>query len=157
MSTTVSVGSVRWGVKSSFVRYVRLIAAGTCEAAGGASLDADDVFEFPVVETTQSDGMWTLSCGGSARFNAHHGFLDVVLSRLRIELGSEGGSIGIGAGPGEWVVIATVPPASPVGSDGRLSWSGVVPSLTDVGSEVLGSVYPAGSELAPLDVALPID
>lgn len=153
MSPTVRRGVLSWQVKTSFVHYVRRIAAGTCEVADGAELDADGVFQFPLTEATRKADGWLLRFGGGARFSAHHGFLDVELRGLELMLptGAQGGALGVESAEGDRVTIATMAPAAPTEGDGVLRWASLVPCLTDAGAELFGSVYPPGSELAPLD------
>ncbi|MEV6348166.1 HtaA domain-containing protein [Actinoplanes sp. NPDC051851] len=137
-------GALRWAVKASFVRYVRVIAAGTVEASGGAVLDAADVVTFPLVTDVLAAGSRVLGFGGAVRYTAHHGALDVTLAGLRIDLGPAGGGLSIVAG-GERRIIADLP------SDGG------PPILTREGVPVFGDVYPAGTGLAPLGLDVPID
>jgi hypothetical protein len=150
----VSTGSLRWAVKSSFQRYVQVIAHGTCTAIDGAELSDDGVFTFPLAEAGLSAGARLLSFSGTARFEAHHGFLEVTLSGLRLTLGEQGGELSIaGSGP-DRVTIATLAPAAPVEERGRIHWTGLVPHLTEDGCQVFGAVYPAGTEFAPLEIGL---
>ncbi|BCY09713.1 HtaA domain-containing protein [Actinoplanes sp. L3-i22] len=134
-------GILRWAVKTSFVRYVRVIAAGTVEVTGGAVLGADDVIEFPLVAAVRVPEGRELSFGGGVRFRAHHGALDVNLTGLRLVLRPDGGHLGI-----DGLVLATLPPGREL-----------LPTLTEAGVAVFGNVYPAGTGLAPLDTAVPID
>lgn len=170
------MSSLRWAVKASFVRYVRVLAAGTVEVRDGAVLGADDVIEFPLLsdsklgdaklsdgklgDTKLSDGKLgdsklndaklgdgnaygnrVLDFGGGVRFLAHHGALDVDISGLRVVLGPGGGEISV-----DGRAIASLPGAGPL-----------VPTLTEPGVAFFGNVYPAGTGLAPLDLAVPSD
>ncbi|GAA2592431.1 hypothetical protein GCM10010435_84020 [Winogradskya consettensis] len=149
-------GALRWAVKQSFVRYVRVLAAGTCETSGGAELHPGEVIEFPLLAAARAGGRWELNFAGGVRFIAHHGALDVTLSGLRLDLGPDGGSISIAVGDNR-LTIASLPPSEPEERDRSLRWQALLPSLTEAGVEVFGSVYAAGIELAPLDAAVPID
>lgn len=150
-------GSLRWAVKSSFLHYVQVIAHGTCVASEGAEPLADGAFGFGLESAQQRDGTWRLRFAGTVRFEAHHGFLDVTLSGLEFTTGAGGGQLSIAVpGTQDRVTIATfaaVPPVTGPEPE-QVTWTGVVPYLTEAGSEVFGTVYPAGSELAPLDVRL---
>lgn len=128
--------TLRWAVKTSFVRYVKVIAAGTVEVSGGAVLGADDVLEFPLVTEVEENNNRVLTFGGAARFTAHHGALDVNLTGLRLTLRPDGGDLGV-----DGLILATLPP----GPD-------PLPSLTEAGVPIFGNVYPAGTELAPLTI-----
>jgi hypothetical protein len=149
-------GSLRWAVKPSFVHYVRVIAGGTCEAVDGAELDADGVFEFPLINASPTVDGSVLSFGGGVRFAAHHGFLDVVLRGLELTVTEGGGALAIAA-RADRVTIATVEPALPVEGAGLVRWAALTPRLTEAGAEVFGNVYPVGSELAPLDAVVRLD
>ncbi|MER5754597.1 HtaA domain-containing protein [Streptomyces sp. NPDC002088] len=154
-----SRGVLRWQVKSSFVHYVRAIAAGTCEAVDGAELDADGMFQFPLTEASRDGDGWSLHFGGGARFMAHHGFLDVELRELELTVTADarGGALGVLAAQGDRVTIATLAPAAPAEGNGVVRWPGLVPCLTDAGAELFGNVYPPGSDLAPLDALVLLD
>lgn len=153
MSVT-GTGSMRWAVKSSFQHYVQAIARGTSTVIDGAELTAGGVFEFPLTEVGQDAGTRLLSFGGTVRFEAHHGFLDVTLSGLRLALSPDRGELSIAGPASDRITIATFTPPVPVDDQGRAQWSGLVPYLTEDGSEVFGNVYPAGTEFAPLEVGL---
>ncbi len=151
----VSPGSLRWGVKSSFLRYVRVIAHGTYTVTQGARADTEDVFEFPIAGAEERGGHWVLSFSGSVRFEAHHGFLDVTLAELTLAVGPERGSLSIASPENQdRVVIATVSGAGPAVDEDWLRWPALEAELTEAGAEVFGGVYPAGTELAPLEVVL---
>ncbi|GAA2705952.1 hypothetical protein Apa02nite_066650 [Actinoplanes palleronii] len=135
------------------MRYVRVIAAGTCEATGGAVLGADDVITFPLLDAAQVDGGWRLDFGGEVRFAAHHGALDVTLAGLRLDLGPDAGALSITAGDRR-LTIAELAPAE---RDDTLRRQALPASLTEAGIPVFGNVYPAGTDLAPFDVDVAID
>lgn len=159
MSRAARRGVLRWPVKTSFVQYVRVIAAGTCEAVDGAELDADGVFQFPLAGALRDGDGWSLRFGGGARFVAHHGFLDVELRGLELTLPTDAraGWLGVTTSRGDRVTVATMAPAAPEEGDGVMRWSDLVPCLTDAGAELFGSVYQPGSELAPLDAVVLLD
>ncbi|MFJ9127800.1 HtaA domain-containing protein [Streptomyces sp. NPDC102340] len=152
-------GVLSWPVKTSFVHYVRVIAAGTCEAADGAELDADGVFQFPLAGAERGDVAWSLRFDGRARFAAHHGFLDVELRGIELTLPTDarGGVLGVLVEGGERLAIVTTAPTAPTEGNGVIRWPGLVPHLTDAGAELFGSVYPPGQELAPLDALVLLD
>jgi hypothetical protein len=143
--------ALRWAVKSSFTRYVQVVAAGRCEAADGAEASADGAFTFPLLEAAQDDGGWWFSFGGSVRFSAHHGFLDVDLRGLELRSTADGTGLSIANAEGGRVTIATMEYAVPLNDPGAPRWQGLVPRLTEAGVGVFGDVYPVGTELAPLD------
>jgi hypothetical protein len=150
-------GSLHWAVKTSFVHYVRTVAAGSCEVVDGAEMNSAGAFEFPLLEASESDEGRALSFGGGVRFSAHHGFLVVDLRSLKLTLAAAGGELGIATEEGDSVIIATMDPVTVVNDSGRVHWAGLVPRLTEAGVEVFGNVYPVGSEMAPLDAVVLLD
>lgn len=150
-------GSLCWAVKPSFVRYVETIAAGSCEAVDGAERSDDGVFEFPLLEASKGDEGRRLCFGGRVHFSAHHGFLDVDLRELELSWAADGVELSIGTAQGGRVAIATADLVAPVSGSGELRWTGFAPRLTEAGVEVFGNVYPAGSELAPVDAVVLLD
>lgn len=157
MSASTRRGSLRWAVKSSFVRYVETIAAGSREALDGAETSDDGVFEFPLLEASEGGEGRRLSFGGRVHFSAHHGFLDVDLRGLELSWAADSVELSIGTTQGGRVVIAAADPVVPVTGSGALRWTGLVPRLTEAGAEVFGNVYPPGSDLAPIDAVLLLD
>jgi hypothetical protein len=149
-------GKLRWAVRPSFVRYVQVMAGGTCAALGGAQADAAGVFEFPLTEAAETSGNWALAFGGGARFQAHGGFLDVDLHGLRLRITADGAAFDVTAGGVGYGTIATMHPVAPVTENGLVRWAGFVPLLTEGGTAVFGGVYPAGSEFGSLDVTVPL-
>jgi hypothetical protein len=149
-------GKLRWAVRPSFVRYVQVMAGGSCEAVDGAEADAAGVFDFPLTEAAETGGNWVLTFGGGARFRAHQGFLDVDLHGLRLRVMAAGAALDIAVAAGGYGTIATMHPVTPVTENGLMSWSGLVPLLTEGGTAVFGGVYPAGSDFGSLDVAVPL-
>lgn len=144
-------------MKPSFIRYVRTIAGGTCDAVDGAVERPDGSFEFPLRGTAKIDDGWALSFGGALRCSAHHGFLDVELRDLELRLRAGGGTLDIATEPDDRLTIATIAPTVPAQRGNLLSWLGIVGRLTEAGVPVFGNVYPAGTELAPLDAVLSLD
>lgn len=147
-------GVLRWAVKPSFVHYVRMIAAGSCDVRGGAEIGADGAFEFPVLRVVESPDGWTLSFQGSVHFSAHRGYLDVNIGELCLEFTPDGGALSIATSSGGRSVIANTAPARPTTADAVLRWSQLVPTLTQHGVAVFGDVYPSGTELSPIDITL---
>lgn len=143
-------GSLSWAVKTSFVRYVRTVAAGRCETVDGATESAAGIFEFPLIEVSEDSGGRVLSFGGGVLFSAHHGFLDVDLRELELTLAPERTELRIAAAEGG-VTIATMDAVVPVDDAGLLRWTGLVPRLTEAGAEIFGDVYRVGSEMDPLE------
>ncbi|MFT4051485.1 MAG: HtaA domain-containing protein [Microbacterium sp.] len=140
-------GELRWAVKDSFLRYVRVIAAGTVTVSGGAGEHAEGGFFWPLREARRDDDDLVLEFAGSVRFTAHAGFLDVELRDPQLRLGGALSALSVAAEAGEGrLTIATL-----VGEGG----DALVPRLTEAGVPVFGDVYPAGTEFAPLTARVP--
>ncbi|MBR7833122.1 HtaA domain-containing protein [Actinospica durhamensis] len=150
-------GSLRWAVKTSFVHYVRMVAAGSVEVLDGAQASPDGVFEFPLSEASEGASGRVLRCAGAVRFSAHHGFLEVDLRDLELSLSANGGELSIAGPEGGRTAIATTDPLAPAAEPGLIRWTGLVPRLTEAGVEVFGNVYPAGTEMAPLEALVLLD
>lgn len=157
--TDLPPGALRWAVKDSFARYVRVIAAGTISTAG-ATETADGAFEWPLASLERRGDSWTAVFSGTVRFQAHNGFLDVVLSDPVVHLDSNGeGTLAvIDAGSAESTTIVTLAGKSGHrGDDVDHSWATVETELTEAGALLFGSVYPAGTRLAPLSLEVAVD
>ncbi|MFT4306597.1 MAG: HtaA domain-containing protein [Microbacterium sp.] len=141
-------GELRWAVKDSFLRYVRVIAAGTVTVEGGASEQEDGGFSWPLRAVRREDGALLLEFAGSVRFQAHAGFLDVDLREPRLRLHEGGGELDIApeSAP-ERLTIATIDAAG----------DALVPRLSEAGVPVFGNVYAVGTELAPLLARVAVD
>lgn len=80
-----ATGSLDWGIKESFRNYIGgNIAKGTSEVSGGASVNADGTFHFPVA--TVDPAAQTVSFGGVVSFSGHNGLLAVNISDIRVDL-----------------------------------------------------------------------
>lgn len=143
----MSTGELRWAVKDSFLRYVRVIAAGTVECTGTQE-SPDGAFVWPLQAVVRDADALVLEFEGSVRFVAHGGFLDVDLAAPALRLGAESSELSIATPTGR-VVIATV-------ADGDGAPSGLLtPRLTAEGGALFGGVYPADTEFAPLMARVP--
>ncbi|MFT4259358.1 HtaA domain-containing protein [Microbacterium sp.] len=145
-----SGGELRWAVKDSFIRYVRVIAAGTTQLDDGAAEAADGAFTWPLASASRDDGQLDLRFSGSVRFTAHGGYLDVDLRDPWLLLSGDSGSLSISPAGGDGrLVIATMNPSAEAAADDAL-----VPLLTAAGAELFGSVYATGTAFAPLTASI---
>lgn len=152
--------NLSWGVKSSFVSYVKGgIARGTVGASSGAAVSASGFTWGAGSGSLSSAGTGTLSFPGSVRFTGHDGLLDTTLSGLRVQL----------TGPGTGVLLATVKSQDMEGKDlsgsirfATLSFSGGSASgfvdakvtLTAAGARSFAGFYAAGQLMDPLTVTV---
>jgi hypothetical protein len=140
---------LEWGVKASFVAYVRQAPDGSVVAGSGAG-ESSGVFRFPL-ETCQAAG--ALGFAGEVRFRAHGGALDVTLADPEVHLG-EHDTLWLRCevdGESERVRFARLQEVSGSPGDGLRSWTAV---LTEAGATVLGPLqYYDGVQIDPLVVA----
>ena len=88
MQTAIQAEScLRWAVRESLLRYVTVIAGGTCTVDGDAVAGEDGVFTFPLRSAVQEGDDWRLSFSGSVRFEAHHGLMDVLIKDPEVVVG----------------------------------------------------------------------
>lgn len=138
--------ALRWGVKESFLGYVRGLDDGRIETLGDC-VQVDDVFIFPREGSVDS----ALGFAGGVHFTGFAGMLDIRLVDPMIEDGGDERLLTVLVGPpaiAARVAIATIGEARRSSSGG---WT-VTPQLTFEGTRVFGDVYPVGTELAPLVV-----
>lgn len=148
-------GTLTWSIKDSLLRYVTVISRGSVEVGGGAGVDDEGVFSFPLRRAVRIEGEWALSFEGSVRLVAHHGLLDIRIVDPEFIVGDVGGVlIAQTADDGTTTPVAATPPAAPAEVGDALEWD-AASELLPAAVEVFGSVYPAGTELAPLRISVP--
>lgn len=156
MTETAVRGSLRWAIRESFLRYITVIARGTVDS-DGVITDHDGAFVFPLrAASEQADG-WHLSFGGSLRFTAHAGFLDVLIAAPEVVVGPSGGILVTHTNdPAESLQgLLEVDPTEPrLDDDGTRVWQAVPTRLLAAAEAHFGSVYPAGTEMAPLTITM---
>lgn len=166
---TVSSGSLQWGVRESFRRYVEQgVAAGSITTGGGASRTSSG-FTFPL----RSSALASASSGqidfeGEVHFVGHHGALDMTLSNpifvvngssaeLRVDYASrkyEGVNAVGELRQGRQELLATISLSAPANfSSSTVSLSGPV-RLSATGAEIFGGFYEAGEALDPIELEL---
>ncbi|MCS5736075.1 HtaA domain-containing protein [Herbiconiux daphne] len=156
MASDETGGFLRWAVRESLQRYVTVISRGTITVDGGATVDDDGVFAFPVREVVRGDGEWAVSCGGAVRLTAHNGLLDIRIAEPEFVLGAVGGIVLARTDDhGTIIPVAATPPVDAVQTAEGLAWAGVPAELLETAVELFGGVYPAGTELAPLTISVP--
>ncbi|WP_432053420.1 HtaA domain-containing protein [Streptomyces xiamenensis] len=156
-------GTLDWGVKASFNRYISgPIAGGSITTADGAETNADSTFRF-----TNGTGGYDLpthgvdtAFDGSVHYEGHHGALDVKFSDLRVVTEGTAGAIvadiTVAGEVTEDVEVAgldlsSVRPGS--GDGGAMVLADIPATLTKAGEQAFsynGSpMYPEGTELDP--------
>lgn len=140
----MSSGALRWGVRTSFLDYLRALDDGEANAGGDAAFDGAE-FQFPLADAAGFDpatGRGILTFSGSARFRGHGGMLDLVFADPHLTCGDEGAlTVDV---DGRRVPFAMV--------DLGAGWTDAPAALTREGSALLNDVYPPGAQLDPLSV-----
>ncbi|ALV41875.1 hypothetical protein AU252_12485 [Pseudarthrobacter sulfonivorans] len=159
MSNPNSIGSLTWAVRDSLMRYVTVIAGGSYEIDGPATIDDSGVFTFPLVRAVASDGGWRLLFAGSLHFTAHHGLLDIRIIDPEIVVGPTSGALlaRTEVDSTELTAIVELGTATPAQDGDVLVWDAVPSKLLGSAVEMFGTVYPAGTDMAPLGIRITID
>ncbi|WP_394554818.1 HtaA domain-containing protein [Agromyces sp. MMS24-JH15] len=151
--------ALQWAVRDSLIRYVTVIARGTYEVGGGAVEGDGGVFSFPLRHAAQEGADWRLSFAGSVRFSAHHGLMDILIADPEVVVGPEGGVLATHRAddPDDLLAVVALGPASPAAAGGELVWADVRTELAAAAVPLFGTVYPAGTEMAPLGIRIALD
>ncbi|MBN0039202.1 HtaA domain-containing protein [Cellulosimicrobium cellulans] len=163
-SVPTTAGSLTWGVKESFRRYiVGPVADGGASASSGAAV-VDGLFRFGQAE----GGTWTAASGrgsvkysGTVRFTGHSGALDLALTNPVVDVTGPGAgrllvdarSTGLDGSTFDrkGVVFATLALGAPTTSaDGAVTYTKAAATLTADGSLAFSGFYPAGTVLDPV-------
>lgn len=146
-------GALSWAIRESFLRYTTVIARGSVDTDG---VDTDEAgrFVFPLRAAHRENGEWHLSFGGSVRFTAHHGFLDVLIAAPEVLIGPSGGVIATHVAGDEPSLraLAELDPAAPEADRDGETWRSIPARLASAGEEHFGNVYRAGAEMAPVSM-----
>lgn len=145
---------LRWGVRTSFLRYVANLHDGRASVSDGASMTLDDpqLVVFPLdPELTTAE---VLAFRGDLRLAGHGGLLFLRLAQPRLELGVDE----------EPATLTVADPMTEDGSGPRLAlvrltltrvadgWSGTDVRITEEGTSLFNQMYPAGEAFDPLHV-----
>lgn len=155
-----TAGSLDWGVKESFRKYLQMpFAKGSTTLEGGATSNADGTFKFPAASVDPVANV--LGFGGSVSFSAHEGQLAVKISEIRLDLdrGLLVADVVSKAITGEGMVTyddveLTTLAAGGTLADGSASGTALATTLTTAGSPAFASNYAAGDAFDPLTFAV---
>ena len=155
--TALVDGAVDWGVRRTFREYVAGdIARGAWKLSAGAE-DGGALFRFPDGEGTFENGDLSASFKGAIRFTGKDG-LDLALSGVRVTITDGKGTLyatvrGSGA-DGEKIPLVTFTAKKPVVKDGLVRIVEAPTELTARGAKAFGGMYPAGTRMDPVSVAV---
>ncbi|SEO85235.1 HtaA domain-containing protein [Trujillonella endophytica] len=154
-----------WGIKRSFIAYVRRMPDGQGSIHDGAVPLGDDTLLFPADDATASaaaapdvDHVWAFR--GDIRFKGHGGMLFVRVAAPLITVRGEEADLSIedpyaraDAARVPLVTLRLQPGPAP---EGAQVWLGSDVRLTEAGSVLFNDVYQPGEPFEQLSVVLPL-
>ncbi|MFE4537740.1 HtaA domain-containing protein [Streptomyces scopuliridis] len=169
-------GNLDWGVKESFRSYVvGPIAQGKVELTDGATKSGAAAYRFPkgTGDFDATARTLSVSFGGTVRFLGHQEageyVLDLRLSGLQVVVKDGKGTLvadvsskdretgKVSAYQDLTFATLDVPAAGPVAKDGVVTLNAVPATLTADGTRAFGGMYPEGTELDTLTLAVALD
>ncbi|OLO25840.1 hypothetical protein PZ61_0236045 [Streptomyces sp. MNU77] len=153
---------LRWGIKQRFLQYIARMPDSRCSVTDGASVTEERAFLFTPAswaefDTATSTGV--VRFRGDVRFAGHHGLLFVRVADPWLSVAADGtATLSIAAAPSEQpdrIPLATLALVRSAPSAGWLRYHGHHVALTEQGSELFNTVYPAGEHLDDLSVLRP--
>ncbi|WP_327404550.1 HtaA domain-containing protein [Streptomyces sp. NBC_01288] len=161
-SGAIADGAVDWGVRRTFREYVTGdIAKGKWTLSAGAE-DGGALFRFPSGEGTYKNGQLTASFEGAVRFTGAEG-LDLKLSEVRATVEDGKGTLyadvtGTAAASadftGKKVPLVTFTAKNLKATKGLAKVTEAPAQLTAQGVEAFGGMYPAGTDMDPVSLAV---
>ncbi|MCT7356379.1 HtaA domain-containing protein [Streptomyces sp. 15-116A] len=156
---TLAGGAVDWGVRRTFREYVTGdIAKGEWTLSAGAQ-DGGALFRFPGGEGTYDDGDLTAAFDGTVRFTGAHG-LDLRLSGVRVRVQDTKGTLYADVSAPDHsgrkvpLVTFTAKAKDLKPKDGLVRVTEAPAKLTAYGAKALGGMYPEGTEMDPVSLAV---
>ncbi|WP_435738273.1 HtaA domain-containing protein [Cellulosimicrobium sp. PMB13] len=161
-SVPTTVGSLSWGVRTSFVDYITgTIAKGGATTSDGASVSGKTfTFRQSTPWSAPQTGKAT-GYAGSVQFTGHDGLLNLTVSNPRVRIdGPASGTLvldvtssnldGTSFDEDDVAFASLALPAPTTARDGSVTYSGAAATLTAAGSAAFSGFYDAGAELAPV-------
>lgn len=154
----VSGGSLNWGIKESFVSYVRNVPpAGTVTPSNGAT-EADDAgFDWSDGSgEIESDGTaGSLAFTGTVTFSKPAHGINIVVEDPRIEWSGDTGTLfATGTSQGNAYDVPMLDldfsAVTPAVDGEAIALTDVPSTITEEGAPVFGGTYPAGTEFDPV-------
>ncbi|PKV85460.1 HtaA domain-containing protein [Streptomyces sp. TLI_146] len=144
--------AVDWGVRRTFREYVTgPVARGGWTLSGGAQ-DGGALFRFPRGHGSYDDEKGTLdaSFAGAVRFTGAH--FALTLDRIAVEVADGRGTLSSAGRP-----LITFPAGRLAPRDGLVAVSEAPATLTAAGAKVFGGMYPAGTVMDPVSLAVAVE
>jgi hypothetical protein len=160
-SSSPSIG-LAWGVKGSFLTYLKHLPDREIYVGEGASVSGDR-FHFPAgseggeYDVGQDKGL--LKFAGDVRFSGHFGMLYVVFHDPWLEIKGRQGTLTV-TDPAALhdhsrrIPLFNLSLPAPVVSPGEARWSQISTALRPEGVAMFGDTYAPGESFAPMDVVV---
>lgn len=155
-----------WGVKASFRSYVvGPIAHGAIAVSGGATVNADGTYHFPVKGGVHDPvtGATVVALAGAVHFTGHAGQLDLKITDPRVELTADGSFLyadvasktsleatEITQFPNVQLSAIDLTGKTPAIAGGTTTWTGLPQALTAAGAPAFAGFYASGTALDPV-------
>ena len=155
--TRTETYGITWGVRASFLAYIRGASDGSIELSGDAAFTPEGAIHFPFarLEGNESDDERWIRCGGGALFQAHFGMLRIPLQNLTVRVVPGGATLLSEQSDGSLFPIANVELSDPEITADGVVWAAAPVALNEPGSRYFGSNYPEGTPMDPLLIRLP--
>lgn len=163
---TVDNGSLNWGVRDSFVKYIQKGPAKGSWTLNGATWNGSE-FSFPATggsyNSVTREGSFTYS--GSVRFTGHDGKLDLTFAQPTVTVKGNTGTLTLSVAGSTMegqkfnlgrVNFATLSIPAHAVAGNRLNISGASATLTAAGAQAFAGFYEAGEALDALSTALTV-
>lgn len=140
---------LRWSVKASFREYIAALDDSIVETTDGARITASGKYQWPVICSDDT----TIKCRGALRITGYDGMLDVELRSPQIDFDGQNVELKFSTLMGDAVVakgrLLRADSQSPAEEEPLVL---AALQITLPGSQILGGVYPPGTDLAALTV-----
>ncbi len=157
-----------WGIKRSFIAYVRRMPDGQGSIHDGALPLGEDTILFPALETAADgatpgagadpDHVWAFR--GDVRFRGHAGMLFVRVAAPLITVRGDQAELSIedpyARADADRVPLVTLRVEPGPAPEGGQVWLGSDVRLTEAGSALFNDVYQPGEPFEQLSVYLPL-
>lgn len=163
--TRVVSGSLDWGIRSSFVNYVRgAIAKGSMHPSGGVSWNGSTlVWSAGRGTYNTKDRTGTINYAGSVHFTGHRGALDLTISNPSLWISGNSAALYANVSSSNMagekqefgrVHLANVTLTNVSASNTTLSFDSSTVNLTAVGAEAFAGFYSVGEPMNLLSSSL---
>uniref|UniRef100_A0AAU2VA53 HtaA domain-containing protein n=1 Tax=Streptomyces sp. NBC_00003 TaxID=2903608 RepID=A0AAU2VA53_9ACTN len=146
--------AVDWGVRRTFREYVNgSVAQGRWTVSAGAR-DGGALFRFPSGKGAYDEPKGTLDAtfAGAVRFTGKQ--LDITLDRIAVKVADGTGTLSAGGRP---LVTFAAQRAQLTPKGGLVSIAEAPAKLTAEGAGLFGGMYPVGTEMDPVSLAVAVD